>query len=78
MTDNNESIKQYAKDLQEQADNYKKSIEYQRFKQDCRKKSLDFGLEICNRSGNTLTSKSLTEESEKIYQWLITVSDLTI
>lgn len=78
MADHSESLKKYANDLQEAADHYKKTLEYQRFKQDCRKRALEFGLNICNQSGSTLTAKSLTDESEKIYQWLITVSDITI
>lgn len=49
------------------------SKEFERFKQDCRKRALDAGIGTASRNGETLSTEKALIEANKYYLWLITI-----
>lgn len=55
------------------------ATEFQRYKQDCRKKSLEFAndkaVALANHGGAVITPYVIMEEADKYYNWLISIPE---
>lgn len=52
----------------------KSDIEFERYKQDCRKRALEAGFEeIIKKGGEVFQGKNVLEAADKYYNWLISI-----
>lgn len=51
----------------------KQVLEFQRYKQDCRKRALEVAERTVTQSSGGVISEKITNEADKYYDWLINI-----
>jgi hypothetical protein len=49
----------------------KSQLELIRYRQDCRKRAIEYGIDAENRTGNVFTIEGSKKKADEYYEWLI-------